>query len=149
MMTAQQVAIRWAIRRDIEEIVAIEAASFPDPWSEADFLYALKQRNCIGKVAEIDGKIVGFLLYENHKDKVTVIDMAIAPAWRRHGIASQFIWKTKTHVEKTHRSEIWIDVSDANLGAQLFLRASGFKCENVLREHYENGDDAYRFVWMR
>ena len=40
--------IRWMIRRDMPEVLAIEAASFEFPWLEDDFIRCLRQRNCIG-----------------------------------------------------------------------------------------------------
>ena len=44
--------IRWMIRRDMPEVLAVEGESFEFPWCEEDFLRCLRQRNCIGMVAE-------------------------------------------------------------------------------------------------
>ncbi|MEK6238743.1 MAG: ribosomal-protein-alanine N-acetyltransferase RimI, partial [Planctomycetales bacterium] len=54
-----RVHIRWMIRRDMPEVLAIENSSFEFPWSEEDFLRSLQQRNCIGMVAEWEDSIVG------------------------------------------------------------------------------------------
>ena len=43
-----RVHIRWMIRRDMPEVLAIEHASFEYPWCEEEFLRVLRQRNCIG-----------------------------------------------------------------------------------------------------
>ena len=59
-----KVHIRWMIRRDMAEVLAIEADSFEYPWSEDDFIRCLRQRNVIGMVAELDDRIVGFMVYE-------------------------------------------------------------------------------------
>ncbi len=40
--------IRWAIERDMPEIVQIEQESFDAPWTRDDFLRCLRQRDCIG-----------------------------------------------------------------------------------------------------
>ena len=48
------VHIRWMIRRDMPEVLQIERTSFEYPWSEEDFIRCLRQRNCIGMVAEYD-----------------------------------------------------------------------------------------------
>ena len=53
------VHIRWMIRRDMPEVLQIEAASFEFPWLEDDFIRCLRQRNCIGMVAEYDDRVVG------------------------------------------------------------------------------------------
>jgi ribosomal-protein-alanine N-acetyltransferase len=53
--------IRWMIRRDLPEVLRIENAAFPFPWSESDFLRCLRQRNTIGMSVEYDDRFVGFL----------------------------------------------------------------------------------------
>ncbi len=47
-----RVHIRWMIRRDMPEVLAIEATSFEFPWLDDDFVRTLRRRNCIGMVAE-------------------------------------------------------------------------------------------------
>ena len=41
---------RWLVRRDMDQVLEIERLSFPHPWSEEEFLAALRQGNCIGRV---------------------------------------------------------------------------------------------------
>src|SRR4051794_39786908 len=65
-----RVHIRWMIRRDMPEVLAIEHASFDFPWGEEEFLRVLRQRNCIGMVAEHGERVVGFMIYELHKSKL-------------------------------------------------------------------------------
>ena len=55
-----RVHIRWMIRRDMPEVLAIEHASFEFPWCEEEFLRVLRQRNCIGMVAEYGERVVGY-----------------------------------------------------------------------------------------
>lgn len=71
--------IRWMIRRDMPEVLAIEAASFEFPWLEDDFIRCLRQRNCIGMVAEHDDRVVGFMIYELNKSRIQVLNFATAP----------------------------------------------------------------------
>ena len=77
-----RVHIRWMIRRDMPEVLAIEHASFEYPWCEEEFLRVLRQRNCIGMVAEHEDRVVGFMIYELHKTKLHVLNFAVAPGWR-------------------------------------------------------------------
>ena len=39
------VQIRWLIRRDMTDVLQIEAGSFENAWTEEDFLCCLRQRN--------------------------------------------------------------------------------------------------------
>ena len=43
-----RVHIRWMIRRDMPEVLAIESQSFEFPWSEEDFINCLRQRPALG-----------------------------------------------------------------------------------------------------
>ncbi|MDA8746115.1 ribosomal-protein-alanine N-acetyltransferase RimI, partial [Rubripirellula amarantea] len=58
------VHIRWMIRRDMPAVLAIENKSFEFSWTEEDFIRCLRQRNCIGMVAEENDQVVGFMIYE-------------------------------------------------------------------------------------
>ncbi len=74
-----RVHIRWMIRRDMPEVLAIEHASFEFPWCEEEFLRVLRQRNCIGMVAEHGERVVGFMIYELHKSKLQILELRRVP----------------------------------------------------------------------
>ena len=88
-----RVHIRWMIRRDMPEVLDIERASFEFPWSEEDFIRCLRQRNCIGMVAEHGERVVGFMIYELHKTRLHILNFAVAADVRRRGVGRQMIDK--------------------------------------------------------
>src|SRR5688572_2885179 len=88
-----QVHIRWMIRRDMADVLEIETSSFEFPWSEEDFIRCLRQRNCIGMVAERDDKVVGFMIYELHKTRLHVLNFAVGSCQRRQGVGGQMVGK--------------------------------------------------------
>ena len=71
------VHIRWMIRRDMPEVLDIENRSFEFAWTEEDFIRCLRQRNCIGMVAEHDERVVGFMIYELHKNRLHILNFAV------------------------------------------------------------------------
>src|SRR4029077_14056264 len=77
-----RVHIRWMIRRDMPEVLQTEQSSFEFAWTEEDFLRCLRQRNCIGMVAEQGEKVVGFMIYELHKMKLHILNFAVYPSCR-------------------------------------------------------------------
>jgi len=132
------------IRRDMPEVLAIEHASFEYPWCEEEFLRVLRQRNCIGMVAEYGERIVGFMIYELHRNKIHVLDFATHPEFRRREIGRQMVAKLVGKLSNQRRSRIALYLRETNLAAQLFFRAMGFRAMEVLREHYpDTGEDAY------
>ena len=145
-----RVHIRWMIRRDMPEVLAIEHASFEYPWCEEEFLRVLRQRNCIGMVAEFGERVVGFMIYELHKAKLQVLNFAVAPEFRRQGVGRQMMVKLVGKLSSHRRTRITLEVRETNLVAQLFFRKQEFKAVRVLRAFYEDtGEDAFQALDFR
>ena len=139
-----RVHIRWMIRRDMPEVLGAERASFEFAWTEDDFLQCLRQRNCIGMVAENHERVIGFMIYELHKTRLHVLNFAVAPSARRTGIGAQMASKLIGKLSSHRRSKITLAVRERNLDAQLFFRALDFKAVRVMRNYYEDsGEDAF------
>jgi ribosomal-protein-alanine N-acetyltransferase len=133
------------IRRDMPEVMRTERASFEYSWTEDDFLRCLRQRNCIGMVAEQGDKITGFMIYELHKTRLHVLNFAVHPGARRSGIGALMIGKLVYKLVSHRRQKITLAVRERNLSAQVFFRVHGFKATKLLRKYYEDsGEDAYQ-----
>lgn len=138
------VHIRWMIRRDMPEVLASEQASFEFPWSEDDFIRCLRQRNCIGMVAEQQERVVGFMIYELHKSRLHILNFAVHPDFCRRGVGGQMVRKLVSKLSPQRRSRIMLEVRETNLAAQLFFKQLGFRAISLLREFYEDTpEDAY------
>lgn len=143
------VRLRWMVRSDMPTVTEIEAASFTSPyWTEEEFLYCLRQRNCIGMVAEQGEKVVGFMVYELHKTWIDILNFAVAPHARRSGVGAQMAAKLISKLSSHRRHHITLDIRETNLPAQLFFRAQGFKAVGVSRSYYDDtGEDAFAFAY--
>jgi ribosomal-protein-alanine N-acetyltransferase len=136
--------IRWMIRRDMPEVLQAEQLSFEHAWTEEDFLRCLRQRNCIGMVAEQGERVVGFMIYELHKARLHILNFAVHPRFRRCGIGSQMVAKLIGKLSSHRRTRITLEVRETNLAAQLFFKSQSFRGTKVLRGFYEDsGEDAY------
>lgn len=141
--------IRWMIRSDMLDVLAIEQAVFEYPWHETDFIRCLRQSNCIGMVAEVfdaEGHhhVVGFMVYELHKTRLHVIKFAVAADRRGQGIGRQVVEKLISKLSPHRRTKITLEVRETNLNAQLFFAACGFRATRVLRGYYDDSpEDAY------
>jgi len=149
LLTAQKVHIRWMIRRDMVEVLQAERHSFEFPWTEDDFLQCLRQRNCIGMVAEHGDRVIGYMIYELHRNRLHVLNFAVTPTFRRTGIGAQMIQKLVGKLTSHRRAKITLAVRERNLQAQLFFRALDFKATRVLRSYYEDsGEDAFLMEFL-
>lgn len=138
------IQIRWLIRRDLPEILAIENASFDFTWDEADFVSCLRQRHCIGMVAECNEKVIGFMIYELHQSSLKIINFAILPEFRRKSVGAQMVTKLVDKLSQQRRYQIELTIRETNLEAQLFFKKQGFEASSVLRGFYSDSEeDAY------
>ncbi|HEY1187541.1 MAG TPA: ribosomal protein S18-alanine N-acetyltransferase [Gemmata sp.] len=145
---ANAIHIRWMIRRDMPEVMGIELASFEYAWTEDDFLRCLRQRNCIGMVAERGDTIIGFMIYELHRTRLQLLNFAVAPTARRGGVGGLLIGKLIYKLCSHRRQKLALAVREGNTAAQMFFRAHRFKAAKVLRNYYEDsGEDAYQMEY--
>jgi [ribosomal protein S18]-alanine N-acetyltransferase len=143
------VHVRWMIRRDMPEVVAIEQEAFEFPWSEEEFTRCLRQRNCIGMVAEMADSVVAFMIYELHRAKLHVLNFAVVRSHRRLGIGSRMMDKLIGKLTPDRRGRIVLEVRETNLPAQLFFRSLGFRATSVLKDFYEDStEDAYLMQYL-
>jgi len=144
-----KVHIRWMIRRDMSEVLDIEKESLEFPWVEEDFIRCLRQRNCIGMVAERNTNILGYMVYELFHNRIRLMRLAVQVGSSRQGIGTQMMDKLKAKLPNSRRSKITVPVWERNLDAQLFLRAMGFRAVKTLRGRYSNGDAQYFMVFQK
>lgn len=141
--------VRWMIRRDMPPTLRIEAASFPSPWVEEDFLKCLRTQNCIGMVVERQaGGVLGYMVYELHKTHLTLLNLAVDPDHRRDGLGSMMVGKLLAKLCSHRRTAVLVTPGERNLGAQLFFKSHGFRAEGVARLLYKDtGEDGYRMAY--
>ncbi len=146
--------MRYMIYRDLPEVLAIEAKSFLAPWSEEDFKAVLSCRNVLGAVVEADRsrdeRLVGYMVYESHRDYFNLLNLAVATMHRRRGVGRMMLQRLCGKCS-VRRPAVEVVSSEVNLTGHLFLRACGFTATEVLRGWFEEEGrpvaDGYRFAW--
>lgn len=155
--TKARVHVRWMVRRDMAPVLEIERESFEFPWREEDFVRVLRQRNCIGMVAEYCNpklpenqlEVAGCMVYEMDKTRIHLLTLAVAPEFRRRGVGSQMVDALVKKLSTQRRRRITLEVRESNLPAQLFFRTAGFRAVSVLRDFYDDTDeDAYLMEYV-
>jgi len=138
--------IRWMIRRDMPEVLAIEQAEFDYPWTEQSFEDNLRRRNCVGKVVEHNERVIGYMIYDLHKRHYELLNVAVHHEYQWQGVGSAMVHKLINKLTPQRRSRITAVVADDNLNAQLWLRSLNFRVERILHEYFAPPADGYWFV---
>ena len=85
----------WTFRRmraaDLDQIMAIEEASFKSPWSRQSFEAELAKEYGYPLVAIDGGHVIGYLIQWFVADEIHIANIAVHPQWRRQGVAEAML----------------------------------------------------------
>lgn len=134
---------------DLAAVVAIERDGFPDPFTAAVFKDLFRRESSFSLAAEYKGKVVGFIIVDRQTWRLDILDLAVAPRWRRMGIGSQLLAEvTKILVLNQKRYQCVItNVRESNLTSQLFLQRNMFRYVKTWVSDEEGDEDHYLFEY--
>lgn len=128
---------------DIENVIAIERASFQFPWSTRFFLDELQVDCARSILAEVDGRIVGYVLFWFLPEEVDIHNIAVHPDFRRKGIGRLLLEQVVDSARRQERLRVTLDVRFSNAPAQNLYRSFGFVIRGLRKGYYsDNGEDA-------
>ncbi len=136
--------IRRMTLEDVEQVVAIDQASFSLPWPERSFVFEISENpGSRAWVAEADGKIVGMIVAWLFVDEAHIATIATHPQYRRRGIACALLQHTLVSMRREGAISAVLEVRASNSAAQEMYRQFGFE-ESGRRPRYykDNGEDA-------
>jgi len=127
---------------DLDQIVAIEKASFPDPYPRIVFAW-FKSR--VGEgfiVARKDGRVVGYLISEVRRGRGHIVSMAVAADCRRMGIGEAMARKSINRLAGRVK-HVYLEVRASNeVGILLYHKLSFEETGRVRKRYYPDGEDA-------
>ena len=128
---------------DIDEIMVIERSSYRFPWSQGFFLQELQVTCARSLLAELDGKIVGYILYWLLPDMVDIHNVATHVNYRRRGIARLLLGQVLVQAEAHLIGRVTLEVRRSNMPAQRLYESFGFINTGLRKGYYsDNGEDA-------
>ncbi|MDI6701976.1 ribosomal protein S18-alanine N-acetyltransferase [Methanothermobacter wolfeii] len=128
--------------QDLKRVLEIEKASFRDPYP-ANLLRDIYNLGAGFLVAQEDGKVVGFIIFWiRFEDEGHIISLAVDKDYRRRGVGRELVRMTISIFEKFHIKNIKLEVRAENRVAISFYRSLGFREEKIIRDYYEDGEDA-------
>lgn len=130
-------------RTDLQPVVVIGQTAFDYPWTEDEYRDQLRPWRCPAVVAEMDGKVVAWLIAERGRDSFELWSMAVSEKVLRAGIGRQLVEWLKQSAAEAGAATIVLKVRERNLSAQKFFAACGFKAVKVLRNFYPQKEDAF------
>jgi len=127
----------------IDQIVEIEKVSFPTPWHKRIFELELGKPRSLHSVCMTDDKVVGYLISWMLYDEIHILNVAVHPEYRRHGIAKKLIDYTIDHFSKKGANTVILEVRTSNIAAINLYEKMGFQVLRTRKRYYtDTGEDA-------
>lgn len=128
---------------DLPAVVAIERASFMTPWTPEMLAAELGMRFGWSAVATAEGgEIAGFLIGRRYPDMWHVMDLAVAVAHRRQGVARVLLREFVAAADAAGQT-VLLEVREGNTAAVALYESEGFVALSVRKRYYadtgENG----------
>ncbi len=143
-----EITIRRMEERDVEEVAAIEKATFARPWSEESFRREVTVNVCARYlVAEKAGKVIGYAGAWVVLDECHITNIAVAEEERGHGYGEKLIGALMQYVSNLGAAWADLEVRVSNERAQHLYKKAGFVSIGKRKRYYEdNGEDAFLMV---
>ncbi|MGA2600099.1 MAG: GNAT family N-acetyltransferase [Bryobacteraceae bacterium] len=139
-----RIEIRQAVRRDVDRILEIEAASFGrEAWDRELFDEALEDCPELFLIAKLSGRIAGYSITCFAKGKAELISIAVFPDARRRGVGEALVRFTLRAL-KRRKVAVWrLMVRIGNEDAVRFYKGLGFVRVRTVKGYYGPDVDAW------
>ena len=144
MDASRKLIIRKAAQSDVTAVEEVEKACFSVPWSyESLYHDILENKLAFYIVAEIDGKVCGYVGVWKIFDEGHITNVAVAPEYRRMHIASAMLSALFDVTGKQGIESYTLEVRAGNRAAIALYEGFGFREAGLRKGYYEdNGEDA-------
>jgi ribosomal-protein-alanine N-acetyltransferase len=134
---------------DLDEILAIEVASFTSPWTREMYLAELDNVGVSFCYTARDGsgKILGFCSFWRVMDELHINNLAVAPEHRRRGVATALLGFVLNEAQKLGVRRATLEVRRSNDAARHLYERFGFAAAGVRRAYYSNPVEDAIVLW--
>lgn len=133
---------------DVDDLVAIEEACFPIPWSRESIVRELLYNRVASYVGyKVEGRLVGYAGIWIIADEGHITNLAVLPDYRRQGIGSSVLEALIDLARRANVLLLTLEVRRSNQVAQRLYLKTGFRMVGVRKQYYsDNLEDALVMV---
>lgn len=139
--------VREATNHDLPRILEIERLCFSQPWTPESFRRELllpfsRIVVAVENGLSNEGEPTGFLCRWLVADECHILNVAVHPDFRRHGIATVLMLEAIDEAKAKQSQFITLEVRRSNLAARRLYRKLDFEEQRLRRNYYGPGEDA-------
>jgi [ribosomal protein S18]-alanine N-acetyltransferase len=141
-----QLEIRRLTYADLPQVIAVERRAFPTPWSLAMFVLELSKPSGICLAALLRDRIVGYLICSRYDTVWHLMNVAVEPRLRRHGIATSLIERLFELADEPSE-QYTLEVRTSNDAAIRLYERFGFRSAGRRRGYYHDNREDALIMW--
>ena len=133
----------------IDDVLAIEEASFTNPWTREMYLAELENRGvsfCF-LATDASGLVVGFCSCWRVLDELHINNLAVRPEVRRLGVATALLERVLEEGARLGATRVTLEVRRSNEAARLLYERFGFSIAGVRRSYYTKPIEDALVLW--
>ena len=143
-----KVELRRLDAADLDRVEVIERESYGTPWSRSMFDAELRKPSSLALGAfSGDDALVGYAFVSRYVDAWHVMNVAVADAFRRRGIASALLGRLFEVTESDSRRGYTLEVRVSNAGAIRLYERLGFEARGIRRGYYTDNREDALIMW--
>ncbi len=143
----EKIEIEPLDERYLDEVVAIEKTSFPEPWSRLLFVQEIDHPASVFVVMVRDGRVVGYGGYWRVLDEMHITNVAIASRERRRGYATRLLEWLIESARCQGATRATLEVRESNTAAINLYTKFGFKPVAIRRNYYASTGEHAVIMW--
>lgn len=141
--------IRPMESKDLDGIVEVEQKCFSIPWSRLMFEDELYNPNAHYLVAEVSGKIVGYIGFWKIIDEGHITNIAVHPDFRGLGYGRELISAMMQKAKEMDLKAITLEVRISNESAISLYESFGFVSSGIRKKYYSDNNEDALIMWLK
>lgn len=145
--SSSSVTVRRMSASDVSGALSIlEESPEAATWSSASLLDSVS--GGIAWVAELEGRVAGFLVGHVAADEFEILNLAVAKTRRRRGIATQLVSAALEFARTAGARQVYLEVRASNAGGIALYARMGFRVCGRRPNYYRHpAEDAALLIW--
>jgi ribosomal-protein-alanine N-acetyltransferase len=119
----------------LDEVLAIEQAAYPFPWTRGNFIDSLAARY-LAEVLLDDHIVVGYFVAMPGVGEMHLLNLTVAPAWQGRGHGRALLDALVACCRARRDTALWLEVRESNARARAIYARYGFVEVGSRRGYY-------------
>ena len=136
------ITLRAMSLEDLPQVVALEAQSHLEPWTQHAFRAEL-ETSLVAQplVALFNEEIVGYVVPWFVADELQIANLTVKESFRQKGLGRMLLAHTLARAEQRRCRIAYLEVRDSNVAARRLYASMGFVVEGVRPKYYGRGQE--------